>query len=49
MLPEKTDTKLRRRGYLLWWVAGVFAVVFGWGAWRHYDFRQAVKEANERG
>jgi hypothetical protein len=30
-------------------VAGVFAVVFGWGAWRHYDFRQAVEEANERG
>jgi hypothetical protein len=49
MLPEKTVTKPRRRGYLLWWVVGVFAVVFGWGAWRHYDFRQAVKEAKERG
>ena len=49
MLSEETDTKPRRRGYLLRWVFVLSALCLGWGAWRHYDFRQAVKEAKERG
>ncbi|MEK0451412.1 MAG: expression site-associated 8, partial [Verrucomicrobiota bacterium] len=42
-------TEPRRKWHLLRWTFVVFVVVFGWGGWRHYDFRQAVKEAEERG
>ena len=49
MLPEKPATEPRRKWHLLRWTFVVFAIVVGWGGWRHYDFRQAVKEAKERG
>jgi hypothetical protein len=49
MLPEKPATEPRRKWHLLRWTFVVFAIVVGWGGWRHYDFRQAVKEAEERG
>ena len=49
MLPEKPATEPRRNRHLLRWMFVVFAVVLGWGGWRHYDFRQAMKEAEERG
>jgi len=49
MLPETPATKPRRKWHLSRWTFVVFAVVSGWGGWKHYDFRQAVKEAKERG
>ncbi|MEK0451474.1 MAG: hypothetical protein RL088_3742 [Verrucomicrobiota bacterium] len=48
MLPEKPATEPRRKWHLLRWTFVVFVVVFGWGGWRHYDFRQAIKEATRR-
>ena len=44
MLPEKPATEPRRKWHLLRWTFVVFAVAFGWGGWKHYDFEQAVKE-----
>ena len=49
MLPETPVTKPRRKRHLLRWTFVVFAVVSGWGGWKHYDFQKAVKEAEERG
>ena len=49
MLPEKPATEPRRKWHLLRWTFVLLALVGGWVVWKQYDFRQAVKEAKERG
>ncbi len=49
MLSEPPATKPRRNWHLLRWAFLLIALSSGWGAWKAYDFQQAVKEAKELG
>ena len=49
MLSEPPATKPRRNWHLLRWAFLLIALSSGWGAWKAYDFQQAVKEAEELG
>ncbi len=49
MLSEPPATKPRRNWHLLWWAFLLIALSSGWGAWKAYDFQQALKEAKELG
>ncbi len=49
MQPESPAKKPRRNWHLLRWAFLLIALSFGWGAWKAYDFRKAVKEAKELG
>ncbi len=49
MLSEPPATKPRRNWHLLRWAFLLIALSTGWGAWKAYDFQQALKEAKELG
>ncbi len=49
MLSEPPATKPRRNWHLLRWAFLLIALSSGWGAWKAYDFRQALKEAKALG
>lgn len=42
-------TKARRLGKLRWWLLALFLAWGGYAAWREYDYRAAVREAQAAG